>query len=97
MKFLRLMSLVVSWLMVGGSSDAVAAVSAVRFDEHRITVRLDVSLQRAQIRDEGKIEVTEGWNVMYLNPTAVIDSFTLQGQAVETITAMPADTRASIP
>ena len=69
-----------------------AQAEPVRFQTHDLYVGLQVPDHKAQIRDEGTVEIQKGWNYFHVNNAAVITHFSIAGKAAEVLTAQPADT-----
>jgi hypothetical protein len=79
-------------VLLAATVSGAAAATEVRFEQHRLHLTLDVPEQSAQIDDEGSMMVTEGWNLFYLNLTAVIDSLVIEDRNLEYIAIAVEDT-----
>jgi hypothetical protein len=86
----RLMLLILATAIVSGVQ--AAAVSIVKFESHDIRLILDVPSHTAVIKDEGLMQVQEGWNLFHLNRTADIKSFTIADNPVEYLAVQLEDT-----
>ena len=86
----RLMLLTLATAIVSGIQ--AAAVSIVKFESHDIRLILDVPSHVALIKDEGLMQIQEGWNLFQLNRTADIESFTIANSPVEYLAVQLEDT-----
>jgi len=84
--------LLVATGMLAAAEKESAPVSVVHFSQHQLHISLDVPAQTARISDEGSLKIFQGWNLFFLNQTAVIDSFIIDGHSPELLTIAWADT-----
>jgi len=92
--FLRLVKrlMLLTLATVIGSGVQAATVSIVKFESHDIRLILDVPSHTAAVKDEGLMQVQEGWNLLQLNRTADIESFTIADSPVEYLAVQLEDT-----
>jgi len=69
-----------------------ATVAIVEFENHDIQLVLNVPSHTAVIKDEGQMQIHEGWNLFYLNRTADIESFTIANTTPEYLAVQLEDT-----
>jgi aminopeptidase N len=62
---------------------AVSSTVLDQFEKHDISVVFDVPNQQATISDKGTVQVNDGWNLFYLNESAMIDSLKIDGNPVD--------------
>ena len=67
------------------------SVSEVQFEQHNLSLTLDVPTQSAQIVDYGTVTISEGWNLFYINHSSQIDSFVIGNSIPEYISGSLAD------
>lgn len=89
-RYLLILSILLSLVLIPATSSASGSV--VKFTSHDIRVRVDVPTQKASIADGGEIEVSDGWNLMYLPDDAAISVFRIGGQSTEYEKAHASDT-----
>jgi aminopeptidase N len=86
----RLMLLILVTAIVSGTQ--AAEVSIVEFESHDIRLILDVPSHAAIIKDEGLMQMHQGWNLFQLNRMADIDSFTVADSPLEYLAIQLKDT-----
>jgi len=86
----RLMLLILATAIVSGIQ--AATVSIVKFESHDIQLILDVPSHTVVIKDEGLMQVQEGWNLFQLNRTTDIESFTIAESSMEYLAVQLEDT-----
>jgi aminopeptidase N len=86
----KLMLLTLVTAIVSGIQ--AAEVSIVKFESHDIRLILDVPSHAAVIKDEGLMQVYQGWNLFQLNQTALIDSFVVADSQMEYLAIQLKDT-----
>lgn len=75
-----------------GSGVQATTVSIVKFESHDIRLILDVPSHAAAVKDKGLMQVQEGWNLLQLNRTADIESFTIAESSMEYLAVQLEDT-----
>jgi aminopeptidase N len=71
-------------------------VSIARFESHNIQMILDVPAHIAVIQDSGRMEFTQGWNLIFINRIAKLDSIMIDGKLADHLAFALQDT-ANIP
>jgi len=84
------MLLILATAIVSGIQ--AATVSIVKFESHDIQLILDVPSHTVVIKDEGLMQVQEGWNLFQLNRTTDIESFTIAESSMEYLAVQLEDT-----
>ncbi|PWB71794.1 hypothetical protein C3F09_07460, partial [candidate division GN15 bacterium] len=78
--------------LVGSLLGASVLASPVTFDSHHISLKLDVPTHSAVITDSGTVGVTRGWNWFYLNDSAKVQKYAIDGRKCTFRTARAKDT-----
>lgn len=73
---MKLSAVFIALVLLGVSAYGAPVV----FESHRINLTLDVPNHSATIADSGRATLSEGWNWFYLNKTAQVSSFFLNGK-----------------
>jgi aminopeptidase N len=68
------------------------AATLAQIERHEIGITLDVPAHTTTVRDQGLMLVSKGWNLLYVNQNAILESLTVAGSSVQRLVIAPKDT-----
>ncbi len=91
-KQLTVMFILVLAVLAFSSCTREKTITLADFQNHDISLTLDVPTHSARITDNGSMKVQNGWNMFYMNKDVSIESFTVQDKEMTYIAMNSSDT-----